>query len=400
MSWNQLYASRIGRMSPSEIRERTKLVGERALIQLGVGLPEPSVVPYDLLSSASAAIFRDAGRAAASMQYGPTEGYGPLREWLVEYMRTLGVTCSAANIMIVSGSQQAFDLLGKLCIAAGDTVMVETPSFIGALRAFDSYEPRYALLPDDSSTWDTISHLAVKFCYTSPDFRNPTGTCMSRDDRVALLSLARSMGMLLIEDACYEKLRYDGEVIPPLLALDIAEVGDIERSTVCYTNTFSKTISPSLRVGWVVAPSELIQKLVLAKQASDLASSSFNQMLALEVASTHLVGPLRAIRHTYAERRDAMLASLRKDMPEGVTWTEPDGGLYVWLRLPPGIDGDEFALRALKDFGVSIISGRPFFPVEPQAGTARLSFSLAGPDQIRDGVSRLAELVRAMAAGA
>ena len=150
----------------------------------------------------------------------------------------------------------------------------------------------------------------------------------------------------------------------------------------------------------MVAPSELIQRLVLAKQASDLASSSFNQMLALEVASTHLVGPLRAIRHTYAERRDAMLASLRKDMPEGVTWTEPEGGLYVWLRLPPGIDGDEFALRALKDFGVSIISGRPFFPVEPQAGTARLSFSLAGPDQIRDGVSRLAELVRAMAAGA
>jgi DNA-binding transcriptional MocR family regulator len=396
MSWNQLYASRIGRMSPSEIRERMKLVGDRELIQLGVGLPEPAVVPYDLLSEASTAIFRDPAKAVAAMQYGPTEGYGPLREWLVGYMGTLGVPCSVSNIMIVSGSQQAFDLLGKLCVAAGDTVMVETPSFIGALRAFDTYEPRYALLPDDSSTWGALAPSGVKFCYTSPDFRNPTGTCMSAEDRRALLSLARGLNMLVIEDGCYEKLRYEGADVPPVLALDIAETGDIERSSVCYTNTFSKTISPSLRVGWVVASSELIDKLVLIKQASDLASSSFNQMLALDVASKYLTGSLQNMRQVYAERRDAMLAALHTDMPEGVTWTEPEGGLYVWLELPPTIDGDEFALRALTDFAVSVISGRSFFPIDPRASTARLSFSLAGPDQIRVGISHLAELAHTM----
>jgi DNA-binding transcriptional MocR family regulator len=395
-TWVSSYAPRISRISPSEIRERMKLVGDRAMIQLGVGLPDPSVVPYELLREASAAIFGDREQAAASMQYGPSEGYGPLREWLVEYMRSLGVECSTHNIMIVSGSQQAFDFLGKLFIAAGDTVMVQTPSFIGALRAFDSYEPRYLMLPDDSGAWESLDKARAKFCYTSPDFRNPTGTCMSVGDRHKLLALARRSGMLVIEDACYEKLRYDGATIPSVLALDIGASGDIERGRVCYTNTFSKTISPSLRVGWVVAPSELIQKLTLIKQASDLASSTFNQMLALHVASTYLLSPMQAMKRTYTERRDAMLDALRKHMPDSVTWTEPAGGLYVWLQLPPSMDGAEFALRALRDHSVSIISGQSFFPVAPDRATARLSFSLATPDEIGVGVARLAQLVRQM----
>lgn len=394
--WDGSYAPRIGRISPSEIRERTKLVGERALVQLGVGLPDPSVVPYELLSEASAAIFGDPARAATSMMYGPTEGYGPLREWLVDYMSTLGVPCTTRNIMVVSGSQQAFDLLGKVFVAQGDTVAVEAPSFIGALRAFDVYEPRYALLEDDPRTWNSLPIPTVKLCYTSPDFRNPTGTCMGARNREALLSLAHESRMVLVEDACYEKLRYHGEAIPSMLALDVATTGDIEHSRVCYTNTFSKTISPSLRVGWVVGPSAIIEKLTLAKQASDLASSTLTQMLALDVATTHLADSMELLRTTYSERCDAMLAALRDEMPQGVSWTEPEGGLYVWLRLPAAVDGDELALRALRDFAVSIISGRPFFPIDPERNTARLSFSLADPDQIRSGVASLAELVQAM----
>lgn len=400
INWNTMYAPRISRIKPSEIRERMKLVGERAMIQLGVGLPDPTVVPYELLSEASAAIFHNSDRATDSMRYGPSEGYGPLREWLVDYMHSLGVRCSMRNIMIVSGSQQAFDFLGKLFISAGDIIMVETPSFIGALRAFDAYEPRYLMLPDDSGAWDSLDSAHVKLCYTTPDFRNPTGTCMSEINRKKLLSLARRSGMVIVEDACYEKLRYDGEVISPMLALDIGASGDIEHSHVCYTNTFSKTISPSLRVGWVVAPSALIEKLTLIKQASDLASSTFTQMLALQVAPTYLLSPLENMRRTYADRRDAMLEALRSRMPDSVTWTEPAGGLYIWLRLPTSIDGEEFAQRALHDYAVSIISGQSFFAVDPDRSTARLSFSLATPHEVRTGVGYLADLIRAMSTSA
>lgn len=396
MSWERLYASRISAIAASDIRERMKLLGDRRLIQLGVGLPDPAVVPYPQIAQASADIFADTAMARASMQYGPSEGYGPLREWLVGYMATLGVPCCTDNILVVGGSQQGFDFIGKLLVSPGDPVMVEAPSFIGALRAFDGYEPDYRLLPPDSSEWDPARLGPAKFCYASPEFRNPTGTCLALEERQRLLDLATATGMLLVEDGCYEKLRYDGESLPSLQALDIARSGDIENTRVLYTNTFSKTISPSLRVGWVVGPSELIRKLVLIKQGGDLVSSTLNQMIALRVAATFLAQAVDGVRRTYRDRRDAMLAALSTHMPDDVRFTRPDGGLYTWLELPPSIDGDELAVRALEKHGVSTISGTSFYPVDPRRNTLRLSFSLASNAEMDEGVRLLATLVDEM----
>jgi DNA-binding transcriptional MocR family regulator len=396
MSWEKLYASRMSQIAPSDIRERMKLLGDRRLIQLGVGLPDPAVVPYPQIAQAAADIFADPDLARASMQYGPSEGYEPLRAWLVDYMGTLGVPCEPENIMLVGGSQQGFDFIGKLLISPGDPVMVEAPSFIGALRAFDGYEPAYRLLPPDASAWDVATVGPAKFCYASPEFRNPTGTCLTLDERHRLVDLATTAGMLLVEDGCYEKLRYDGETLPSLQSLDVARSGGIENSRVLYTNTFSKTISPSLRVGWVAGPSELIRKLVLIKQGGDLVSSTLNQMIALRVAANYLTESVEAGRRLYRARRDTMLAALTAHMPADVTFTRPDGGLYVWLELPPSIDGDEFAIRALEKHGVSTISGTSFYPVEPRRNTLRLSFSLASDAEIEEGVRILAALVGEM----
>jgi DNA-binding transcriptional MocR family regulator len=393
MSWEKLYASRMSAIAPSDIRERMKLLGDRRLIQLGVGLPDPDVVPYPQIAQAAADIFADPALARASMQYGPSEGYAPLRAWIVDYMATLDVPCRVENIMVVGGSQQGFDFIGKLLISPGDPVMVEAPSFIGALRAFDGYEPAYRLLPPDASAWDAATVGPAKFCYASPEFRNPTGTCLTLDERHRLVNLAAATGMLLVEDGCYEKLRYDGASLPSLQALDVARSGGIENSRVLYTNTFSKTISPSLRVGWVVGPSELIRKLVLIKQGGDLVSSTLNQMIAMRVAATCLAEAVEAARHIYRARRDTMLAALTAHMPADVTFSRPDGGLYVWLELPPSIDGDEFAIRALETRGVATISGTSFYPVEPRRNTVRLSFSLATGAEIDKGIRILATLV-------
>jgi hypothetical protein len=254
------------------------------------------------------------------------------------------------------------------------------------------------LLPPDSSTWEPSNFQPSKFCYTGPDFRNPTGDCLTRDERTKLLELADGIDMLILEDGCYEKLRYDGESIPSVLALEVARKGSVDAGRVIYTNTFSKTISPSLRVGWVVAPAVVIRKLVLIKQAGDLVTSTLNQMIAYKVASTYLGGAVEHVNSVYRARRDLMQDALEKHMPPGVTWVRPEGGLYVWLELPPELDGDEVSDRALAEKAVSIVSGSTFYPVDPKRNTLRLSFSMAEKAQLDVGAERLGDLLREMIA--
>lgn len=399
--WNSLYASRMQGVVASDIRERMKLLDASEIIHLGGGLPDPAIFPYDALSAASAAIWSDPARARTALQYAPSEGHAPLRSWIAERMTKDGAPCTADNILITNGSQQALDFIAKLLLTPGDRAMVEVPSFIGALRAFDAYQPHYVGLPQNSAQWDAEALGGAKFCYAGPDFRNPTGTTMTLGERNSLLDLAQATGMALVEDGCYEELRYDGEPVPSLLKLAIRRHGDIERAPVLYTGTFSKTIAPSLRVGWIAGPAHVIRKLVMIKQASDLATSALNQMLLLDVVQTALEGAIALARRTYRERRDSMLAALGEAMPSGVTFTRPEGGLYVWADLPAGMDATLFAQRALAEHKVSIIAGGAFYPAgtEEMQGhrtSFRLSFSMIDAACAREGVMRLGELARQM----
>lgn len=393
--WDSLYATRMKRVAPSEIRERMRLINQHSLIHLGGGLPDPAIFAYDLLAEASAAILGDPARARVALQYAPSEGHLPLREWLTGYMASLGVPCGLENIVITNGSQQALDLIGKMLLDPGDVAAVEMPSFIGALRAFDAYQPQYIAIPEDpTATGATLA--GAKLAYAGPDFRNPTGTTLTRAEREALLTLAAAAGTPIIEDSCYEKLRFVGETIPSLLALGVARTGSIENAGVLYTGTFSKTIAPSLRVGWVAGPAAAVRKLTLLKQASDLATSALNQMVLLDVVRDHLDSEAVRMSAVYAERCGSMLDALARHMPADVSWTRPEGGLYVWGLLPEGMDGSRFAERALVERGVSTISGAAFYPSDPRKNTIRLSFSLASVQDAAEGIRRIAELVEEM----
>lgn len=395
MDFESRYAARMKKVVASDIRERMKLLAQRQIIQLGGGLPDPSLFPVAEIRAAADAILSDPARAAQALHYAPSEGHGPLREWLAGYMTSIGAPCGVDNIMITNGSQQGIDFCGRLFLSAGDTVAVELPSFIGALRAFDAYEPRYVALPGEI---DAPLPGGAKFGYLGSDFRNPTGTALTLAEREALIDKAAAIGLPLVEDGCYEKLRFEGEAIPSVFALAVQKAGDVEQAGVLHTGTLSKTIAPSLRVGWVAGPKAVIRKLVLIKQAADLATSAFNQMIALEVATAHLDRLADAGRALYLRRRDAMLEALEAHMPPGVTWTRPEGGLYIWVTLPKGVDGAALSERLLMEEGVSVISGAAFYPVDPVRNTVRLSYSLATEEATREGVKRMGAMLKAMLA--
>jgi len=383
----------MGKVVASDIRERMKLLANRQIIQLGGGLPDVALYPTAEIAAASARILGDPARAATALNYAPSEGHPPLRAWLADYMTGIGAPCGVDNIMITNGSQQGLDFVGRLLLSPGDTVAVEMPSFIGALRAFDAYEAHYVALP---SAVDAPLPTAAKFGYLGSDFRNPTGTSLSLAEREALIGKAAAIGLPLLEDGCYEKLRFEGEAIASVFALAVRKAGDVEACGVLHTGTLSKTLAPSLRVGWIAGPSAVIRKLVLIKQAADLATSALNQMIALEVAAACLERQAALARDLYRRRRDSMLDALEAFMPAGVSWTRPQGGLYIWLTLPSGVDGAKVSERALLEQDVSVISGAAFYPVEPVRNTIRLSYSLASEEAAREGIRRLGLLLSEM----
>ncbi|AJP71245.1 aminotransferase-like domain-containing protein [Sphingomonas hengshuiensis] len=391
MDWDRLYASRMRDVVASDIRERMKLLAAKQLIHLGGGLPDPDIFPYEAIAAASNRIWADRAVARTALQYAPSEGYGPLRAWIAAYMTGLGAPCAVDNILITNGSQQGLDFVAKLLLSPGDRAMVEIPSFIGALRAFDAYQPTYVGLPGGNPT-------DVKFCYAGPDFRNPTGTTMTLAEREALLDMADASGMAILEDGCYERLRYDGAPLPSLIALACARRGSVEAAPVLYTGTFSKMVAPSLRIGWIAGPAAVIRKLVLIKQASDLATSALSQMLLLDVVEAHLEETIATACAVYRERRDSMLAALAEHMPHGVRWSRPEGGLYIWIELPEQIDATVLTQRALEEQGVSAIAGAAFYPrgIAAERNTLRLSFSMIPTEPAREGVYRLGALTREM----
>ena len=400
MNWEELFASRASRMRASEIRELLKLLEQPDIISFAGGIPDPKLFPVADFQSAFGDILSDE-RQTAALQYSISEGYPPLREWIVERMADLGIPCSADNILITSGSQQALDYLGKLLLSPGDTALVGWPTYMGALGAFNAYEPNYdRLVPHGNRSARDYRDAAakndsrVKFAYMSVDFANPTGETMDRAARDNLLDIADELDIAIIEDAAYQSLRYDGEVIPPILALEIERKGGIDATRTVYCGSFSKTLSPGLRVGWICAAAPLISKLVLLKQAADLHSSTINQMAIHEVAAKGFDQQVAKIKSAYQTRRDCMLACLQKYMPDTVTWTRPEGGMFVWVTLPAELDGAELLAEALKTQKIAFVPGRAFFADGSNGNTLRLSFSQADEATIEEGIRRLGELLK------
>ena len=400
MTLTQIFASRTSRMKASEIRELLKLLDQPDIISFAGGIPDPDLFPTERFKTAMVRALSD-GHHAQSLQYSPSEGYLPLREWIVTEMEKLGVACTPDNILITSGSQQALDYLGKLFLSPGDTALVGWPTYLGALGAFNAYEPNFDKLDAKSNRAatdfrDTATKAGgqVKLAYLSVDFANPTGVTLTRPERERILDLAEELDCAIIEDAAYQALRYDGEPVPPMLALEIVHKGSIEQCRTIYCGSFSKTLSPGLRVGWVCAAQPVISQLVLEKQAGDLHTPTLNQMAVAEVAGDGFETHIAHVRRVYKERRDRMLAALKTHMPDGVSWTRPEGGMFVWVTLPNGVDGAIILQQAIADERVAFVPGGAFFADESGRNSIRLSFSNSTPDNIGTGIERLGRVIR------
>ncbi|MBB6485049.1 PLP-dependent aminotransferase family protein [Rhizobium lusitanum] len=399
LNWENIFATRSSRMRASEIRELLKLLERPDIISFAGGIPDPALFPDAEFKQAYADIF-SGPTVNAALQYSVSEGYKPLREWLVGQMGALGIPCELENVFIVSGSQQGLDYLGKLFLSPKDTALVTAPTYLGALQAFNAYEPAYdQLTPNGNRTPESYRAAAaqaggrVKFAYLSADFANPTGETVDLAGREKLLDLAEELDIAVIEDAAYQSLRYDGEPVAPILALEIARKGSINDTRTIYCGSFSKTLAPGLRVGFVVANAPVIRKLVLMKQAADLHSSTINQIAIHQVAERGFDAQVAKIRKIYSHRRDCMLAALAKYMPEGTSWTKPEGGMFVWVTLPKGMDGAKLLARSLETTKVAFVPGQAFFADGSGANTFRVSFSCANEEMIEEGISRLGKLI-------
>lgn len=399
--WNDRYAQRTHGLSSSAIRELLKYTQDPAMISFAGGLPGPEVFPLAQIGAATRRVLAQQGCSA--VQYGPTEGYLPLRELLVRHMDRYGIKVGPDNVLITTGSQQALDLIGKLFINPGDHVLCEAPTFLGALQAFSVYQAEYLPVPVDEDGMrmellEETLRAAPKFMYVLPNFQNPTGATLSLARRRRLVELASHYGVPIVEDDPYGQLRYEGEHLPPLVKLDAESQGCANgecafRGDVLYLGTLSKTLAPGFRVGWVVAPEDVIRRLVTLKQGADLHTSTFAQMVAYETAREGFLDRhVHTIRAAYRERRDAMLQALAVHFPPEVRWTRPKGGLFLWATLPEGMDASTLLAEALRQ-KVAFVPGTSFFPGGGGANTLRLNFSYCTPTVIEEGVRRLAAVI-------
>ena len=400
--WNQRYARRVQRLQGSAIRELFKVTARPGTISLAGGLPASEIFPTEQLASVTQQILQKQGQQA--LQYGATEGYTPLRELLAHQLHLQGLNVSRDHILITSGSQQGLDLLGKILVNPGDRLLVESPTYMGALQSFHPYEPTYLTVRSDEEgiipgELESALQQHPAFLYALPTFQNPSGISFTLERRRQLIDLAARYETPIIEDDPYSQLRFEGEPEPSLLALENARQQQGEQrnqpyeGNVVLLNTFSKVLAPGLRVAWMVGPAQVIRKLVLAKQGADLQTATLNQMIAYELTRTgFLEEHVPHIRQLYRERRDAMLAALTEYFPDNASWTHPQGGLFVWVTLPESIDTTQLLKEALEE-RIAFVPGAAFHANGGGSNTMRLSFSNVNPEQIEQGISRLGRLL-------
>jgi 2-aminoadipate transaminase len=402
--WDHRYAQRTQRMSGSMIRELLKFTEREDIISFAGGLPAPDVFPYQEISDACVQVLKEHG--AVALQYGTTEGYLPLREMIARHTERYAMKVVPDNILITSGSQQALDLLGKIFINHGDRILVESPTYLGALQAWNAYGAEYVTVPSDDNGMITESleqalRTGPKFIYLLPNFQNPTGVTLPLDRRHKIIELADRYGVPIVEDDPYGQLRFEGEHIPPVVYLDNCYRAENHEPSysgnVIYLSTFSKTLAPGLRLAWIIAPPEVIRKLVLAKQGADLHTATFNQVVAYEVGKNGFLDQhVKIIRQVYKERKDVMLETLTEFMPAGVKWTKPEGGLFLWVTIPEHLDAVDVLKVALDKEKVAFVPGGAFHPDGRGKNTMRLNFSYSKPPIIAEGMERLSRVIKSM----
>lgn len=382
-------ANRASRMSPSVIREILKVTEQPHIISFAGGLPAPETFPIEAFAAAYEKVMREHPQAA--LQYATSEGYPPLREWVAQ---SLPWQVKPEQVLITTGSQQALDLIGKIFIDEGSRVMVQTPSYLGALQAFSSYEPEICAIPNCAETGhiqlsileDEQLRRSARFLYVLPNFQNPTGQTMDAELRTQLAKTCHALSLPIVEDNPYGELWFDS---PPAPA-----VSSHHPESSLYVGSLSKVLAPGLRLGYVVAPEAIFPQLLQAKQAADLHTPSLNQRLAYEVltASGFMQAHVARIRQQYKTQCQAMLNALQQYMPKSVTWNTPHGGMFLWLRLPKELDSAALLPKALEN-GVAYVPGSAFYAGSPEANTLRLSFVTATTEQIDKGIRLLAQTI-------
>ena len=395
---DKLLASRTQRMEASAVREILKVASSPGVVSLAGGLPAAESFPLDIMEELTGTVLARHGSRA--LQYDASEGFGPLRDALVPHLAERGVATNAGGILVFSGSQGVLDAVGKLFISPGDVVAVETPTYLGALQAFNAYEPRYLSLEADedglipASLERALATTHVKFVYLVPTFQNPTGRTLTLERRQKVAAILKASGALLLEDDPYSDLRYTGERVPPIKAL--------APDNVIYLSTLSKTFAPGLRVGFCVAPEEVQRWLVVARQGVDLHTSTLSQALAAEyIGGGHLARQLPKILDLYRPRQQAMLEALERHMPEDFHWTRPEGGMFVWVEGSPDLDTERLYERAVAR-GVAFVPGAFFYadhgagasvPTARPASTLRMNFTAADPATIDRAVEVIAQCI-------
>ena len=390
------FAERMQGLRASAIREILKTTQMPDVISFAGGLPAPELFPRREFAEACAEVLETDGHSA--LQYSVTEGYPPLREWICSYLEASnGIRCTPNQVLIISGSQQGLDLIGKVLLDPGDIVVIENPAYLGAIQAFDAYQAEYrnvatddeGLIPQDLVRVLRTAPRKPKLIYVVPNFANPTGVTLSLERRRALIAIAREFEVPIFEDDPYGRLRYSGDHLPSIAAL-------AGGSDIIYMSTVSKVIAPGMRVAWLVMPDdELYEKVVPAKQAADLHTSSFTQRAVHAYAkrSGAVEAHVAEMLPVYRARRDVMLSALAEFMPAGTTWTQPDGGLFLWVRAHPSLDTGAILPEAFER-KVAFVPGAPFWVNADVRNTMRLNFSNAGEAAIVEGIRRLGALLR------
>ncbi|OQY28317.1 MAG: hypothetical protein B6I38_09295 [Anaerolineaceae bacterium 4572_5.1] len=393
LDWEHHISARARGMKSSAIRELLKLTNQPDIISLAGGLPAPDFFPLRDVEEACNYVLRENGQEA--LQYSATEGYKPLKEYLANQVHKYGVPAKPENVLLTNGSQQALDMLGKIFIDPGRFVLTGSPTYLGAIQAWNAYQGKFHTVPvdEDGMVVDEIEHAYEKvlndsgkppaFIYVLPNFHNPAGTTLSLERREKLAEIATKLDLPVVEDDPYGQLRYEGADIPPICTL-------IPERTI-YLGTFSKTLAPGLRLGWIICPETLMNRFVQAKQGSDLHTPTFAQHVTNDICQRGLLKPhIQRLRRIYKERRDTMLEALEEFWPEGCSWTRPEGGLFLWAKVPEVIDTETFFNEwALKE-KVAYVPGVHFYPNADGGHNAmRLNFSYAPPETIVEGIRRL-----------
>lgn len=385
----ELFADRMSNVPRSFVREILRVTEDPDIISFAGGLPNPISFPHQEIAESAALVLRDSSDEA--LQYGSTEGYKPLREYIARRYQNSGLDVDPNNILMINGSQQGLDLIGKVFLNSNDVVLIERPTYLAAIQSFGLYEPKFVSIPllDDGINVDVledmVESLNPKLFYSIPNFQNPTGITYSKNKREKIGAIFNENNTLLVEDNPYGEIRFIGEDLPPIKNY-------IKKSVLL--GSFSKIVSPGMRLGWIVADNDIMNHLITAKQASDLHSNYLSQM----IVHRYLIGynvenHIQHIRYMYRIQRDCMVKMIKKYFPSDVKYTKPEGGMFLWVTLPEGMSSMELFEVAIKD-NVAFVPGEAFYSDNPDINTLRLNFSNSDPEMIEEGIKRLSLAIK------